>query len=923
MANESKLRILLLQATLLWSATSALNAQSVVDVNVDIPYRKTVLKNGLTVIVHEDHKAPIVAVNLWYHVGSKNEKPGKTGFAHLFEHLMFTGSENFKGTGDQRAFFETMERLGATAMNGTTDNDRTDYFENVPKNAIDVALWLESDRMGHLLGAIDKNKLDVQRGVVQNEKRLGENRPYGVTHELLTKGMAPPGHPYSWTVIGSMEDLNAASMEDIQDWFKTYYGPANTVLVLAGDIDAATAFQKAEQYFGEIPAGPPVGQYEKWIPRIPGTRRQRVADRVPQARLYKGWSVPAYGEPEQVYLELVGDVLSSGKSSRLYKRLVYDDQLATDVSVTVRGREIASEFIITATARPDVDLAKVEKAVDEELSRFLAQGPTAQELQRAKAGRISGFVRGAERIGGFGGKSDILAMNQTYRGDPEYYKVVLDLQRRATEADLLNAAKKWLTPDVYILEVHPYPAFETVAGKVDRARLPQAGSPPDVQFPALQRFTLANGLKLILAERHASAMVQFTMKLDAGYASDQFAVPGTARLATSALNEGTTRRTALQISDELAALGADLSADAALDTCNVSLSTLRTTLDQALDVYTDVILNPVFPQTGFRRLQKELLAAIQQERMQPFAMALRVFPGLLYGHGHAYGNSFTGSGTEATVASLTDADMKKFHQTWFKANHATLIVVGDTTLNELTPKVERLFGSWQPGDVPTKNISPVPLPKTPAVYLVDRPGSLQSVIFVGNVAPPKSDPAEIAMDTMDTILGGAFSSRLNLNLREEKHWCYGAFSFIQDARGQRPFIALAPVQTDKTKESMIEVDKELRAILGRKPITAEELAKAQDNQTLTLPGSWETIGAVSGSIDTIVTFGLPDDYYARYPGKVRALTLDDLTHAAQEVIHPDNLVWVVVGDRGKIEPGVRELGWGEVHLIDADGHPVK
>ena len=392
------------------------------NVKIDIPYKKFVLKNGLTVLVHEDHKAPIVAVNVWYHVGSKNEKPGKTGFAHLFEHLMFTGSENFKGSGDQKAFFETMERIGATDLNGTTSEDRTDYFENVPKNALDIALWLESDRMGHLLGAIDKTKLDVQRGVVQNEKRQGENEPYGVTRELLTKGTAPPGHPYSWTVIGSMEDLNAASLEDVQNWFKTYYGPANTVLVLAGDIDPETARQKAEQFFGDIPAGSPVAKYDKWIPHIAGTRRQSVSDRVPQARLYKVWNIPAYGEPETVYLDLAADVLSSGKSSRLYKRLVYDDQIATDVSAAVDGREISGQFMITATAKPGENLAMIEKAVDEEVANFLAKGPSAKELERAKAGKLAGFVRGIERIGGFGGKSDILAMNQTFRGDPEFYQ---------------------------------------------------------------------------------------------------------------------------------------------------------------------------------------------------------------------------------------------------------------------------------------------------------------------------------------------------------------------------------------------------------------------------------------------------------------------------------------------------------------------
>jgi zinc protease len=908
---------------LAWNCVQVPGAEKVTDVKVDIPYKKYVLKNGLTLLVHEDHKAPIVAVNVWYHVGSKNERPGKTGFAHLFEHLMFTGSENFKGSGDQKAFFEVMERIGATDLNGTTSEDRTDYFENVPRNALDVALWLESDRMGHLLGAIDKTKLTVQRGVVQNEKRQGENQPYGVTEELLVKGMAPPGHPYSWTVIGSMEDLNAASLEDVQEWFKTYYGAANTVLVLAGDIDPETALKKTEQYFGDIPAGPPIAKYDQWVPQITGTRRQQVSDRVPQARWYKAWNIPAYGEQDTVRLELAADVLSSGKSSRLYKRLVYDDQTATDVSAAVGAREISSYFLITATAKPGQDLAKIERAVDEEVARFLSKGPTSQELERAKAGKIAGFVRGAERIGGFGGKSDILAMNQTYRGDPAFYQTVLDLYRHSTTSELQRAAQKWLRDDVYILEVHPYPEYETVACNVDRTKLPAPGAAPEVKFPTLQRSKLSNGLDLVLAERHAIPVVEFNLQVNAGYASDQFATPGTARLAMSMLDEGTARRTALQISDDLARLGADLWAGSGLDTSAVGLSTLKTTLDQALDIYADVILNATFPEDDFNRLQKQLVAAIQQEKSEPISMALRVFPGILYGKGHAYGNPFTGSGTEVSAAKLTPADMRKFHQTWFKANNATLIIVGDTTLSEITPKLEKLLGGWKSGEVPAKNLGEVSLPKKSSIFLIDRPGSLQSVIFAGNVAPPKNDPAEISIQTFNTILGGAFTSRLNLNLREDKHWCYGAGSFIPDARGQRPFVAYAPVQTDKTKESMIEIDKELRGIVGKAPVTVEELTKAQQNQTLELPGRWETTGAVAGSIGEIVRFGWPDNYFSSYPQKVLALKVADLGKAADEVVHPAELVWVVVGDRAKIESGIRELGWGEIRFLDADGEPVK
>src|SRR6185503_937597 len=413
---------------------------------------------------------------------------------------------------------------------------------------------------------------------------------------LIVKGTAPPGHPYSWTVIGSMEDLNAASLEDVRQWFKTYYGPANTVLVLAGDIDAETALKKVEHYFGDIPAGPPVARFEKWIPQIPGTRRQSVADRVPQARLYKVWNIPPYGEAVTSHLQLVSRVLGSGKTSRLYKRLVYDEQTATDVSVYVDPREISGQFAIVVTARPGGDLKRIEATVDDEVGRFLAKGPAEAELQRAKAGHIAAFVRGVERIGGFGGKSDILAMNQTFRGAPDFYQTTLKFVRQATPRDLQTAANAWLTENVYILEVHPYPQFETNTSTGDRTKLPEPGDPGDSKFPAFERAELPNGLKIILAERHSTPVVILNLLVNAGSAADQFASPGTARLALDMLDEGTARRTALQISDELAALGANLHTQSGLDSSSVSLSALTATLDRALDVYADVILNPSFPE---------------------------------------------------------------------------------------------------------------------------------------------------------------------------------------------------------------------------------------------------------------------------------------------------------------------------------------
>jgi zinc protease len=882
--------------------------------NIQLPHKKFVLKNGLTLIVHEDHKAPIVAVNVWYHVGSKNEKPGKTGFAHLFEHLMFNGSEHFDDD-----YFKAMEKVGATDLNGTTSEDRTNYFQNAPKDALDFLLWMESDRMGHLLGAINQAKLDEQRGVVQNEKRQSENEPYGLARELITKATYPAGHPYSWTTIGSMEDLNAASVEDVKEWFRTYYGAANATIVVAGDIDTETAREKVEKHFGDIASGPPISRHAVWIAKRSGTARQIAQDRVPQSRLYKVWNIPQFGSLEADHLNLVSDVLAMGKTSRLYKRLVYDEQLATDVSAFVSLNEIGGQFYIMATVRPGKPLMDVEKAIDEELERFLRKGPTSEELERVKTLFFAHFIRGMERIGGFQGKSDVLATYEVFTGDADNYKLTLARTREASAEDLRKAAQDWLSDGVYNLEIHPYPPYQTAKTGVDRSKAPEPTIHPEVKFPDMHYTNLANGMKVVLAERHTAPLVQFVLQVDAGYASDKLASPGTAKLAMNMLDEGTKKRSSLEIDEELSRLGAVLNTSSDLDTSSVSLSALKANLDSSLELYADVVLNPSFPEQDFKRLQNQQLDAIKREKSEPSQMALRVLPRLLYGPDHPYSNPFTGSGTEQNVAKLTRADLQKFYEMWFKPNNATMIIVGDTTLADITPRLEKFFRGWPRGTVPKKELSQVKAPVKSTVYLMDRPGSIQSMIFTGELAPPKANPDEIAIEAMNNALGGTFTARINMNLREDKHWSYGAHSVLVGARGQRPYIVIAPVQTDKTKESMAELDKELRGILGDKPIKPEELAVAQKSMTLTLPGEWETTSAVSRAIAQLTRYRLPEDYYQTYPKKVLALQLADVQQVAEKLVHPKNLVWVVVGDRAKIEKDIRGLGFGDIHLIDTDG----
>jgi zinc protease len=904
------------QTTPVHKATAAVAG---VDIPIpDIRYTKFVLNNGLTVLVHEDHKAPIVAVNTWYHVGSKNEKPGKTGFAHLFEHLMFSGSDDFNHT-----YINAMEKIGATNLNGTTNNDRTNYFENVPTSMLDYALFAESDRMGHLLGVLDQKKLDLQRGVVQNEKRQGENQPYGVTEQLLTENTYPVGHPYSWTVIGSMADLDAASLKDVQEWFKTYYGPNNVTVVVAGDVTPDVVREKVEKYYGEIPPGPPIAKQEVWIAKRTGTHRGWVQDRVPQARLYRVWNVPEYGSPEEAVLDLAAEVLGQGKTSRLYKRLVYKDQIATSATADNDTNEIAGQFDFTLTATPGGDLSKVEKAADEELQNFLKNGPTAAELQLAKTQILGRYARIVERIGGFGGTSDVLARCQTYKGNPDCYKDYLKWVKAATPASVKKAAVDWLSDGDYVLEVHPYPTTFKTEATLDRTKEPAMGEPMSLKLPSLQKSTLSNGLKIVLAERHSAPVVNLTLLVDSGFSADPPEASGTDSFEQRMLEEGTPTRDSLKIGEELESLSANFSAIANLDYSLVNLNTLKSTMDKSLDIYADLILHPAFPEKEFQRLQKERLAGIKREKVTPVPSALRIVPTLLYGQGHPYAVPFTGTGTESAVSKMTRSDLAKFHETWFKPNNATLLVVGDTSLSEIKPKLESLFASWKPGDVPQKNVPHVDDPGKDVVYLIDRPGSGQSVIIGAQLAPPQKDPDAIALQLVNDIFGGNFSSRINMNLREDKHWSYGVRSLLPAARGQRPYISISPVQTDKTKESMVELVKEYKDFVGSKPITPEELKDEQDDATLALPGSFETDQQLSTGYGTILEYGLPEDYYNTFPEKALAVTPESANQIARKYVLPDHLIWVVVGDMSKVEAGIRELNVGEVHKIDADGKPVQ
>ena len=910
---------------------------------VDIPYEEFTLPNGLRVIVHTDRKAPIVAVNIWYHVGSKDEPPGRSGFAHLFEHLMFNGSENYRGE-----YFEPFELVGATNMNGTTWLDRTNYFQNVPTTALDLALWMESDRMGHLLGAIDQKVLDEQRGVVQNEKRQGENQPYGQADDEIYRALYPKDHPYHHSTIGSMNDLNAASLEDVHQWFRAWYGPNNAVLVLAGDIDVATAKEKVAKYFGDIPPGPAMPRVQAG-PVKRETTRSTMTDKVPQARFYRAWSVARYGDDDVERLQLLARVLGGSKSSRLDRRLVFEEKLADRVSAFVQPFELASTFYITADVKPGVEVEKVEAIIEEELRKLLAEGPSPQELEQAKAVFKAGFVRGIERIGGFGGKADVLAECTVYTGNPGCFRDGLAVIGKATPGDVRKAGNTWLgegshtlvvlpgertvlpeepsvTPEPFDLPA-PDPKLHAVATDVDRSKgVPMPDSFPDLKFPKLERATLGNGTTVILARRDSVPVVQLSYEFKgAGYVADKGRKLGTASFTLGMLDEGAGDLDAIAFANRAESLGASLSAGASLDHAAASLSALKENLDESLALFADMLRRPRFDEKEIERVRATWISGIAQEKANPSAVALRVLPPLLYGEGHPYAIPFSGTGTEESIASLTRDDLVEFHRQWIRPDGATLIVVGDTTLDEIVPLLEKHFGDWKAA-APAPSAAGVPevrRPEKAQVFLIDQPGAIQATILVGQVVPSTRDPDAVRFDFANSVLGGEFSSRLNMNLREDKHWAYGAYSFTSAASGPRPWIAFAPVQIDRTADALKELDREIRQYAtGKAPPTGAEVDKIKATEIRSLPGAYETGRAVLNAISGIVRFDRPDDWVFQRKAMIESLDVEQVRQAAA-TLDPDRLVWVVVGDLGQIEAPVRELGLGPVQVLDADGKPVQ
>jgi zinc protease len=870
------------------------------------------LPNGLTVIVAPDPSVPLVAVNLWYHVGSRNEVRGRTGFAHLFEHFFFNGSEHYP-----HGFREAMDDLGANNRNGTTNTDRTNFFEDVPTSALERTLYLEADRMGWLAKQINQEMLERERGVVQNEKRQGENQPYGRAYERLTKAMYPASHPYSWTTIGEMEDLDAAKLQDVQAWYARYYGPNNAVLALAGDISVERARALAQKYFGAIPPGPPVARLSTWVPTLDSNMRDTMQDRVPQTRIVRAWHLPPVGDADTTSMELFAQALSGSESAPLDRRLVFETQLATEVAAYVDANELASTLTVEVDVKPDADAAAAEREMEAVVAKLLANGPTAGDLQRARSREFASFSRGLERLGGFGGRADVLASSMTLEGDSNAYMTRLQRLRDATPASVAAAAKRWLSKPHYTLSVTPYPDFTASADSIDRSQLPALSDPPKVEFPQAQRATLPNGLKVILLERHSAPLVNAALAVDAGLASDPLEAPGTALFAMNLLLKGSTTRDAFQIADQRDSLGATLSVQNTLDLSLVRMTALRDNLGGSLDLLADVVRRPAFPAAMVDLQRKQQLAEIEQQQASPVDMAMRVLPRLVYGPNHAYSGPTGGAGRLDAVSRLPREALQAWHRDWMKPNNATLIVAGDVSMAQLMPALQKSFGDWAGGPVPQKLLTVASSPGRGKIFLIDKPEAPQSVLVAAHLGHAGAGADDLALESVMRNFGGMATSRLNRNLRLDKHWSYGTSGGVSTVRGPRMFSVIAPVQTDKTREAMVEVMKEIRGVAGERPVAGEEFDSVMRGQISRLAGRFETLQSLVDAATSFVSINRAPEYYYNFGQDMRALTPEALA-AAGRFVKPEELTWVIVGDRAKIEAGVRELGFGEVEVIRAE-----
>lgn len=885
-------------------------AKTKLDINhLNVNYEKFELDNGLTLLVHEDKNTPLVAVNVWYHVGSKNEVPGKTGFAHLFEHLMFNGSENFN-----HDYFKATEQVGATELNGTTSTDRTNYYQTVPKSALDYILWLESDRMGHLLGAIDQAKLDEQRGVVQNEKRQGENQPYGMVPEYVAKGCYPSDHPYSWTPVGSMEDLNSASLDDVNTWFNTYYGAANVVIALAGNITGKEALEKVKHYFEWIPSGPKLSKMNSWVAPMQYDKVETIKDQVPQARLYRVWNVPGIAQEGLEELDMLTDVLSVGKNSLFYKRLVEEKKLVSNIYSAISPKELSSNFFIMATALKPEFLQEIETEINAILNDVLNKGIKQEVLEAYKTKRLAQIAKRLEKIGGQSGKSDILAYYQTYYGSPDAFTESLHRFFNLKGSKIKQVAKKWLTRGSYTLKVLPEKTYTSTKETVDRKKLPTPNNFPELKTPQHSSFNLKNGVTVTFVPNKTAPLFSVKIRSEQGALFDK--KPGTSHLLEDLLKESHHKYSTSQLSSKLDQLGTTIHVDSNLHQASISYSGLNISFAETTKIVQELIQKPKYTQKSFDKAKTILTQNIKQNLTVPGAMVSRALASIVF-KDTPYAQPWSGTGTLASVDTISINDIKNKHQTIFNSPlHITISSslpqkTVEETLNKYLGKISISNSSPHlPADALGKNLA------KDTLYFIHKDNSQQATIQTAILIPAFKPDISPQLNILNNILGGSFTSRINMNLREDKHWSYGAGSKVNYTLGKRPLKIGTSVQVDKTVEALIEIHRELKNIAGQKPINNLEFKAKQKDEILSLLSFFQNNDSNVGIFDDFNFKNLDYSFLENYSKALKELKLNTTQSLAKELIDPSGFVWVVVGDRAIFDAKKKKLPFKEIVYLD-------
>ena len=862
-------------------------------------------------------------------------KPPRHRFAHLFEHMMFEGSEHV----GEKAHIKFVEGAGATDVNGTTDFDRTNYFETVPSNQLELAMWLESDRMGFLMEGLDRTKLANQRDVVRNERRQGEGRPYAAAREKVAHLLYPENHPYYGDVIGSHADIEAARIADIRDFHQQYYTPNNASIAIAGDFDAKKLKELLTRYFGPIPAGPKVDPVTATTPPITAQRRATVTDTVKLPQMTIAWLTPPAYTPGAYDADTAMFALGGAKASRLDQALVYKTQVAQSVSCNTRPDKLNGTAECVITAKPGIKLEDLEATTWSEISRLQSAGPTEKEVQASKAREMTSKITGLQRLGGFGGVADTLDEYNQYTGDPGFLPKDIAMLDAVTTASAKAAANKFFTKDAAVVvycvpgkkvssEVprspdttdadvkitNPYtPAFETA--QEWRKAPPAAGPPVTVHLPVPQTFKLANGLTIYTVEQHALPVVSAVLMARAGVENNPAGKGGLAVLTGQAMGEATLTRNLQTLAEAQELIGTRIAQGVTMDGATAGITVLTQYANEGMDLLADVVQHPAFKTEDLERLRKQRLVSIQQEGDSVNVIAQRVGPRLVFGD-QPYGQSPTG--TTESVTGLTHDGVVDFYKAHYGPADSALVLVGDLTMAQAKTLAEKTFGQWSGTASAAVTIPPAPTMKGTHVVIVDKPGAPQTALFAYGLGVPANSPDLQTLQIANFVLGGSFASRINMNLREEHGYTYGASSQYQLYRSGGSFVAGGLVRTDVTAPAAKELMHEIRNFPD-KPPTDAELTMAKNSRVQALPGQFETTNSIAVSMASIFLYNRPLDYYATLPDKYRAVTSTEVARIAQADVKPDDLVILAVGDRAKIEPALKDAALGPVEVRDING----